>query len=83
VNLQLQPRREPMTAEDRAERFARLKEEFLGGPDIERKERMLEAFMRWRTAGQDRRGICIEPGLTLLEQTADKLIEARKKRERG
>jgi hypothetical protein len=70
-----------MTAEDRQERFARLKEEFLDEPDIERKERMLEAFHAWRTAGQDRRGICVEPGLTLLELSADRLIEARKKRE--
>jgi hypothetical protein len=67
------------TAEDKRGRFCRLRDEFVEDPCDERKERLLDAFRAWRLANPDRRAIALQPGLDLLERTADRMIEARRK----
>ncbi len=64
-------------ADDRKERFQRLRAEFAEWPDLAGMERLLEAFVAWRRSGQDRRCLSIEGELKQLERDARERIRLR------
>jgi hypothetical protein len=78
IQLPPRPARLPCRdADDRKERFLRLKAEFAEWPDLLGMERLLEAFVAWRRSGQDRRCLSIEPELKQMERDARERIRLR------
>ncbi len=53
--------------------------EFIEAPDDVRLDRLLEAFVAWKRSGQDRRGLCVEPGLSRLDAWGKRKIEERER----
>lgn len=70
-----QPRAPCRDVDDKKERFERLQGEFRDFPDDAGLTRLLEAFVSWRKAGQDRRGLSIDGGLAALERDGKRRIE--------
>ena len=85
--LQAQERERPppdRSPEGRRDRLNRLLGEFIEEPDEERLTRALEAFVAWKKSGQDKLGLTVEPGLTLLDAWGKRKIEERERAaERG
>lgn len=67
--------------EGKRDRLDRLLSEFLEEPDEDGLTRVLEAWVTWRKSGQDKRGLCVEPGLSRLDTWGKRKIEERKRQE--